>query len=108
MTFATRLLTVVVGASTGFACLVAAPAQPAQAATSSNLLVNPGAETGECSPNGQQGVTLPGWTITSGMPNIVCYGTAGGYPTSTTPGAPDRGNSFFAGGATGNGSMEQT
>jgi hypothetical protein len=83
----------------------ATPAAAASAGT--NLLVNPGAETGECSPNGLQGVTLPGWNITSGMPNIVCYGTAGGYPTSSTPGSPMRGNAFFAGGATGNGAMEQ-
>ncbi|BBH18458.1 hypothetical protein Back2_27450 [Nocardioides baekrokdamisoli] len=83
-------------------------APPALAAVSGNLIVNPGAESGECSVNGLQGETLPGWTITNGMPTNVCYGTAGGFPTSTTPGAPSRGNTFFAGGGTGNATMEQS
>lgn len=82
-------------------------AAPRAQAQSANLLVNPGAETGECSPNGEVGVTIPGWTITVGMPNIVCYGAAGGFPTQSTPGSPTRGNAFFAGGATGNGAMQQ-
>lgn len=83
-------------------------APQATAATSGNLILNPGAETGECSVDGQEAVTLPGWTITNGTPTIVCYGSPGGYPTSTTPGPTNRGNAFFAGGATGSSTMEQS
>src|SRR5262249_36789428 len=84
------------------------PAAVAAAPPGTNLLVNPGAEIGECSPNGLQGVTVPGWAVTAGMPDIVCYGTAGGWPTSTTPGSPNRGQAFFAGGGTGDASLQQT
>ena len=34
-------------------------------------------------------MTVPGWTITSGEPNVVCYG-ASGFPTQSTPGSPTR------------------
>ncbi|MDH6136743.1 hypothetical protein P3T37_006174 [Kitasatospora sp. MAA4] len=78
-------------------------------ATSGNLIVDPGAESAAiCSPNGLDGMTVPGWTVTSGEPNVVCYGAAGGYPTASTPGSPTRGTGFFAGGATGNSGLSQT
>ncbi|WP_052681599.1 ricin-type beta-trefoil lectin domain protein [Saccharothrix sp. ST-888] len=81
---------------------------PAAGSTSSdNLLVDPGAESvAICSPNGLDGMTVPGWTITSGMPNLVCYG-ASGYPDASTPGPTGRGTAFFAGGATGNSGLSQ-
>ncbi len=85
----------------------AAPHAPA--VTSGNLLVDPGAESvAQCSSNGLDGMTIPGWTITSGEPNGVCYGAPGGFPTSSTPGSPNRATQFFAGGGTGNSSLSQT
>lgn len=110
MTLGTTMARLVLAALAlgGTATTTMSMATTAGATTSANLLLNPGAEIGECSPNGLQGVTIPGWNITSGMPNIVCYGTAGGYPTSSTPGPSSRGNAFFNGGGTGNGAMEQT
>jgi hypothetical protein len=90
------------------AVIVVQTAAVAAAPPGSNLLANPGAEVGECSPDGLQGVTVPGWTVAAGMPNLVCYGTAGGYPTSSTPGSPNRGRAFFAGGGTGDSSLQQT
>ena len=79
-----------------------------KAATSANLLVDAGAEdAAQCSSNGLDGMTMPGWTIVSGEPNAVCYG-ASGYPDASTPGSPNRGNQFFAGGGTGNSDLAQT
>jgi hypothetical protein len=87
-----------------------AVAIPARAATamSGNLLVDAGSEdAAQCSSNGLDGMTMPGWTITSGEPNAVCYG-ASGYPDATTPGSPTRAKQFFTGGATGNSGLSQT
>jgi len=73
-----------------------------------NLVVDPGAESAAiCSPTGLDGMTMPGWKVTSGEPNAVCYG-ASDFPTSGTPGSPTRGTAFFDGGATGNSSLTQT
>ncbi|MDH6121767.1 hypothetical protein ABH930_002954 [Kitasatospora sp. GAS204A] len=77
--------------------------------TSGNLIVDAGGESAAiCSPNGLDGMTVPGWTITGGEPNVVCYGAAGGFPDANTPGSPSRGTGFFAGGATGNSGLSQT
>ena len=82
---------------------------PAPSTSSPNLLVDPGFESiATCSQTGLDGMTVPGWTITSGMPNGVCYGAPGGFPTSATPGPSNRGNVFITGGATGNSGLEQT
>ena len=78
---------------------------PAAAATSANLILNGNAETGLCTTTGLDTMTIPGWQITSGGPDTVCYG-ASGYPT-TSEGPPDAGNGFFAGGSKGNASMQQ-
>lgn len=84
-------------------------ATPTATATSGNLLVDPGSESvAQCSSNGLDGMTVPGWTITSGDPDGVCYGASGGFPTSSTPGSPTRGAQFFAGGGTGNSALSQT
>jgi hypothetical protein len=82
-------------------------ATPASAVTSANLIVNGNAETGLCTTSGLDGMTVPGWAITSGTPDTVCYG-ASGYPSASSPGPSDRGNGFFAGGSTGNATMTQT
>ncbi len=77
----------------------------AVAATSANLILNGNAETGLCTTTGLDTMTIPGWQITSGGPDSVCYG-APGYPT-TSEGPSDAGNAFFAGGSKGNASMQQ-
>lgn len=72
---------------------------------SGNLLVNPGADSGNCTKSGLDGLTVPGWTVTSGMPNVVCWGT---WLTSATPGPSTRGTGYFTGGATGSSGLSQT
>jgi len=42
--------------------------------------VNPSAEDGPSSPDGNSVVAIPGWTTTGGM-TVVGYGTAGPFPT---------------------------
>ncbi|GAA2800135.1 hypothetical protein GCM10010441_26270 [Kitasatospora paracochleata] len=81
---------------------------PKPPVTSANLLQDPGAEdTAECSKWGKDGMTLPGWTITSGEPNAVCYG-APDYPDASSPRSPHSGSRFFAGGGTGDSGLSQT
>ena len=63
--------TAVVGAVTA---LMALPG-PAGAATGQNLLRNPGAEAGAASAQGWDAVTIPGWSVDSGLPTVVSYGT---------------------------------
>jgi Phosphoesterase family len=77
------------------------------AAAGTNLLVNPDAETGLCTQSGYDAMTVPGWTVTAGSPDSVCYGAIG-FPKAGVPGPPDRGRAFFSGGATGDGTMTQT
>src|SRR5450631_767101 len=78
----------------GLACL---PCPQAQAVSYGvNLLVNGNAESGTSSATGNP-VVVPGWT-TSSFFTVVPYGAAGGYPTSSDPGPPDRANQFFGGG----------
>src|SRR5262249_9392616 len=40
-----------------------------------NLLLNPGAQTGAVSRNGWDSITIPGWQVASGLPTAVRYGT---------------------------------
>jgi hypothetical protein len=90
---------------------VAVPIAPTAnaAVTSAKLLADPGAESvAQCSSNSLDGMTIPGWTITGGEPNAVCYGAPGGFPTASTPGSPTRGSQFLTGGGTGNSSLSQT
>ena len=51
--------------------------------------------------------TIPGWTIT-GDPSPCAYGPAFGGPLLTSPGPPDRGQNFFAGGNVIRSTMSQT
>jgi hypothetical protein len=81
--------------------LTAGPAlisQPAFAATSANLLKNPGAERGTGSNDGSV-VPVSGWVETNGASfTEVQYGATGGFPTPASPGPANRGHTFFAGG----------
>jgi hypothetical protein len=62
-----------------------------------NLVVNPGAEEGEASPDGSV-VPVPGWTTADGF-TVMSYGSPGG-PQSP----PDGGANFFSGGRQSNSS----
>ncbi len=81
----------------------------AAAATSqlSNQLVDGDGSAASCSQSGYDETTDPGWTITSGDPNLVCYTNDGGFPDSSAPGAQP-GNGYFTGGQRGSSSMTQT
>jgi hypothetical protein len=68
-----------------------------------NLLGNPDAESG---PGGNGAVKpIPRWTKGStncgaDKPTVIKYGAQGGFPKPGSPGPPDRGAKFFAGGPT--------
>jgi len=73
-------------------------------APSDNQIVNGDAEAGPGG-DGTAVEPVPGWTKfehkTCGTPirtTVAQYGSAGGFPTSTSPGPADRGANFFAGG----------
>jgi hypothetical protein len=80
-------------------------ATPANAATTSgNLIVNGDAEAGYCTTDWTAATTMPGWTVLSGSPDVVCYSAGSfSYPSSPAPG-----KAFFAPGNQGDGAMEQT
>jgi hypothetical protein len=88
------------------AVLATAPAS-SDAATplGSNLLANPGAESGAAGAG--SGNPPPGWMVSGDLTQIA-YGTAGGYPTQSSPGPADRGAAFFGGGNTATASATQT
>lgn len=78
--------------------LGATGAQATAAATSANLIKNPGAEQGAGSSDGSV-VPVPQWTeISPSSFTAVQYGATGGFPTSASPGPAMRGKNFFAGG----------
>ena len=85
------------------ALLVAAPAATA-ATTSGNLIVNGNAEAGYCTKDWTAATTIPGWTVLSGSPDVICY-TAGSF---SYPSSPAPGTAFFAPGDQGDGAMQQT
>lgn len=89
---------------------------------STNLLINPGAESGDPSLTGNASVTIPGWTVT-GTPTVIEYGTPRnmwpvgfsfatpdlppfmGFP-ATSSGAGD--TQFFGGGNVATSTLTQT
>ncbi len=78
---------------------------PAFAATSSgNLIVGGDAEAGYYTTDWHSATTMPGWTIASGSPDVVCYSAGSfGHPTNPAPG-----KAFFAPGDQGDGLMSQS
>jgi hypothetical protein len=91
--------------------LVAAPVR-AQAPSGSavfgtNLIVNGDAESDTGAPSNSQIVKPTGWT-TTGQFTAVQYGASGGFPDTTSPGPPDRGKNFFAGGNVAKSTATQT
>ena len=91
----------------GIVALVAASlasAPPASAATSGNLIVNGGLTAGTCTTDWGAATTLPGWTIVSGSPDLICSSVGSiGYPAGGTPDP-----AFYAPGNQGDGTVEQT
>jgi hypothetical protein len=75
--------------------------------SSGNLIVDGDAEAADCSLSGYEETTSPGWRITSGGPNAICFNNTGGFPTSSAPGA-QAGNAYFTGGTHGSSSLTQT
>src|SRR5215469_15414618 len=71
-----------------------------------NLMLNPGAQTGAISAQGWDSVTIPGWRVTSGLPTVVRYGTPG-FPSATKRWPAVPGGHLFAGGAGGTARLRQ-
>jgi YVTN family beta-propeller protein len=98
------------------AALAALPAAGATAAISAarqgssrsgtNLIVNPGAQSGAFSARGWDAVTIPGWRVLTGLPTVVRYGTPRFLPiTGRQPAV--RSGQLFAGGAGGTARLQQ-
>jgi YVTN family beta-propeller protein len=80
---------------------LARPANAVSAAPAGrNLLGNAGAQTGAVSAHGWDSVTIPGWTISRGLPTVVRYGTRG-FPAASGPFPARPGGQLFAGGTGG-------
>lgn len=85
------------------AALVCAPAAVA-ASTSANLIVDGDLDAGSCTTDWTAATTLPGWSIESGSPDVICSSAGGfAYPSGVTPDT-----AFYAPGDQGDGTVEQT
>ncbi|MEZ0069726.1 hypothetical protein ABIA32_005773 [Streptacidiphilus sp. MAP12-20] len=82
-------------------------APAASAASSPNLILDGSGQNASCSGSGYDETTAPGWTVTSGAPNVVCYVNNGGFPSASTPGAQS-GSGYFTGGTHGSSGLRQT
>lgn len=80
--------------------------------TSSNLIVNPGAEAGPGNDSGGAVDVIEGWGVPSdlvAMPTVSYYNGVNDLPGRDDPGAENRGDRFFAGGpGTATASIRQT
>jgi hypothetical protein len=80
------------------AASVVLAAAPATAATTTpygtNLVHNPGAQSGPASPNGQTTVDIPAWDTFSNM-TVVKYGTSG-FPSTSQSSGFGGGSKFFS------------
>ena len=79
----------------------------AAAGPGSNLLANPGAQTGDASKRGWDAITIPGWQIASGLPTVVDYGASTHFPPATRHWPTVPGGQMFAGGAGGTARLRQ-
>ena len=82
-------------------------ATQAVARPGTNLLLNPGAQTGAVSRHGWDSVTIPGWQVVSGLPTAVRYGTQR-FPPPTGRWPMVAGGQLLAGGAGGTARLRQT
>jgi YVTN family beta-propeller protein len=87
----------------------ASPGRAGQAAArpGTNLLLNPGAQTGAVSARGWDSVTIPAWQVVSGLPTAVRYGTPR-FPPATGRWPLVPGGQLFAGGAGGTARLRQS
>lgn len=84
------------------AAVVCAPTAIA-ATTSANLIGNGDVNAGSCTTDWTAATTLPGWTIESGSPDVVCSSVGSfGYPSGVTPDT-----AFYAPGNQGDGTVQQ-
>jgi hypothetical protein len=79
-------------------CVAVAPAAASASIFGTNLIVNGDAEAGPASLDGGAVASIPGWNGGVGGATVVVYGAVGGFPTPASPGPPNRGAQFFAGG----------
>ena len=70
---------------------------------SGNLIADGNASAGYCTRDWNAATTIPGWTIRTGSPNVICY-TAGHVPAPGWRGRP----AFFSAGPYGDSAMTQT
>ena len=70
---------------------------------SGNLIADGNAGAGYCTRDWNAATTIPGWSIATGSPNVMCYTAA---PVRHPAGAPGRG--FFSSGPYGDSAMTQT
>ncbi len=91
-------------AATGLLALALLASGPAAAATSGNLLVDGGGESGTCTADWEAVNTVPGWTVVQGAPSVVCYSIA----SFSTPAGGSGGNAFIADGPYGDSALVQT
>jgi len=113
----TAMLAALAASPAGASPAGASPASPekgtgtgtsqAAAGPGTNLLLNPGAQTGTVSAHGWDSVTIPGWQVVSGLPTAVRYGTQRFPPAiGRWPMVP--GGQLFAGGAGGTARLRQS
>lgn len=92
MTRVTGLIAVLLAAAgvlVGAAGTAAAGAAPFTT-PSANLIVDGDAEAGMCTHDLNAATTIPGWTVTGGSPNIMCYPQDVSHPAT-----PAAGQAFF-------------
>lgn len=89
-----------IGPSLAVVAAVAAVASALPAvASAANMLSNPGAQAGAPSVHGWDAVTVPGWSVTAGLPTVERYGDRG---------VPAGRGQLFVGGAGGTARLVQT
>jgi hypothetical protein len=97
-------------AAPGATAAGAVPSGPARGAApgngsqwSGNLIADGNADAGYCTRDWNAATTIPGWTVRTGSPNVMCY-TAGhfSHPAGAT------GPGFFSSGPYGDSAMTQT
>jgi hypothetical protein len=70
---------------------------------SGNLIADGNAGAGYCTRDWNAATTIPGWTVRTGSPNVMCYSTARvGHPAGAA------GPGFFSSGPYGDSAMTQT
>jgi hypothetical protein len=74
--------------------------------STSNRLVNGGAESSAAGSGNHVKVSLPGWSVTGGM-TAIRYGANRGYPSATGAGPADRRHAFFSGGTVATATISQ-